>query len=125
VAWSDGGLDGTFSDPTALHPTYTHPIGSSGIQELRLTVTDALRLRVNSVPIVTLGDDTEASGRDVVIPDIIDVGDTDGWIASYVWDDGKAGGRFPPSPYVADPTYEVPEGDGCHAYSLDVRAGYR
>ena len=126
--WSDGAAGGTFSDASTLNPSYTPPDGSGGILELRLTVTDqqggassdALRLRVNSVPTVALGSDLTVSDGDTVAPEIVDVDDPDGWIVSYMWDDGGAGGRFLPSARVADATYKLPAGDGCSEYTIEL-----
>ena len=65
--WTDFGAGGAFSDNQSLHANYTPP-ALSGVIELGLTVTDvdggqssdSLRLRVNAVPSVDVGEDLTA-----------------------------------------------------------------
>ena len=118
-AWDDGGAGGSFDDPATLRPVYTPP-AISGLIELTLRVTDhdageaadSLRLRVNSVPTVDLGVDLTASEGDALALGAA-TGDADGWIVSYAWNDGGAGGTFSPSSGSSNPTYLVPNLAGC------------
>ncbi len=114
-SWSDNGGGGSFSDPTILHPTYTAPNVSSLIT-LTLTVTDnqggtksdSLHLRVDAFPTVDAGADREVDeGGSIELSDAT-ADDSDGWIVSYQWSDGGAGGSFSPSAQVRNPTYTAP-----------------
>ena len=125
-AWTDDGAGGVFDDPAILHPTYIPPEASC-VLELKLTVvdhdggeaSDSLRLQINAVPTVLVGADLVAEEGDV-LPLSARVNDQDGWIVSYAWNDGGAGGEFSPPAGVADPTYRVPHIAGCHDAEIEL-----
>ena len=119
-SWSDNGGGGSFSDPNILHPIYTAPNMSSLIT-LTLTVTDtqggvnsdSLHLRVDAFPTVDAGADKEVDeGGEIALNDA-SAADSDGWIVSYRWSDGGAGGSFSPSNQVKNPTYTAPLVSDC------------
>ena len=119
-SWSDNGGGGSFSDPNILHPIYTAPNKSSLIT-LTLTVTDtqggvnsdSLHLRVDAFPTVDAGADKEVDeGGEIALNDA-SAADSDGWIVSYRWSDGGAGGSFSPSNQVKNPTYTAPLVSDC------------
>jgi len=119
-SWSDNGGGGSFSDPNILHPIYTAPNMSSLIT-LTLTVTDtqggvnsdSLHLRVDAFPTVDAGADKEVDeGGEIALNDA-SAADSDGWIVSYRWSDGGAGGSFSPSSQVKNPTYTAPLVSDC------------
>ncbi len=119
-SWSDNGGGGSFSDPNILHPIYTAPNKSSLIT-LTLTVTDtqggvnsdSLHLRVDAFPTVDAGADKEVDeGGEIALNDA-SAADSDGWIVSYRWSDGGAGGSFSPSSQVKNPTYTAPLVSDC------------
>ena len=119
-AWSDGAAGGTFDDPSILNPTYTPP-PVSGLIDLTLTVTDAsggeasdsCRVCVDVPPSIELGGGmTVDEGESILLDDVV-VSDPDGWIVSYAWSDGGAGGEFLPTAAELHPTYTVPDLPGC------------
>ncbi|MCD6142289.1 hypothetical protein J7J55_06185, partial [Candidatus Bipolaricaulota bacterium] len=119
-SWSDNGGGGSFSDPNILHPIYTAPNKSSLIT-LTLTVTDtqggvnsdSLHLRVDAFPTVDAGADKEVDEGGEIALDDASAADSDGWIVSYRWSDGGAGGSFSPSNQVKNPTYTAPLVSDC------------
>lgn len=118
--WTDHGAGGHFDNAGTLHPTYTPP-ETSGVVELSLTATDkdggqsvdSLRLRVNAIPFVSLGEDLQVSEGASIAIQGVSATDADGWISTLVWNDGGAGGTFLPSTDVIDPIYVAPAIPGC------------
>ncbi len=126
-SWSDNGGGGSFSNPNSLHPTYTAPDTSSLIT-LTLTVTDtqggvssdSLHLRVDAFPTVDAGaDKTVDEGHSIALSDAT-ADDSDGWIVSYQWSDGGAGGKFSPSAQVRNPIYTAPLTDNCSGMDITL-----
>lgn len=122
-SWSDEALSGekgSFDDPNSLHPTYTAP-NSSSLITLTLTVTDnqggiksdSLHLRVDAFPTVDAGADKEVDEGGTIELSDASADDSDGWITSYQWSDGGAGGSFSPSAQVLNPTYTAPLVSDC------------
>ena len=118
-ATSGGSPVGSFVDPSVLHPTYTAPT-TSGPVLVTLTATDAddgqssdsFWLNVNSFPTADAGTDKSVDeGKSVTLSDAT-ANDTDGYISSYKWDDGGAGGSFD-NTSIPNPTYTAPMIDDC------------
>jgi len=98
MQWNDHGVGGHFSDPTALHPTYTVPMtGVCGGEDLTLTLTvtdnwgaqasDSLTVSVtndNISPVVNAGADQTAAVEATVTLDG-SANDPDGLISDYTW----------------------------------------
>jgi len=127
IEWSDGGAGGGFDDPSILHATYT-PAPASGLVELALRVVDhdggeaddSLRIRVNAPPTVDAGADRTAAEGDEIPLDDATASDADGWIVTYAWSDGGAGGTFSPSEGELHPAYVVPTLDGCGDAAIEL-----
>ncbi len=126
-SWTDNGGGGSFSNPNILHPTYTAP-NSSSLITLTLTATDnqggvssdSLHLRVDAFPTVDAGaDKTVDEGHSIALSDAT-ADDSDGWIVSYQWSDGGAGGSFSPSAQVRNPTYTAPLTDNCSGTDITL-----
>ncbi len=119
VEWTDHGVGGSFDDSHTLHATYLPP-AASGVFELTLTgedaeggvSSDALRVRVNAPPWITVGPSMTASEGETVALSQIEFGDPDGWIEEIRWDDDGAGGTFLDLG-SAVPIYVAPTIEGC------------
>ena len=123
--WDDGGAGGTFSDAALRNPVYTpaenltgadvvvtltvtgtctaDPAihGSSGVPVVVFTESHSITIHATAEPIVVaMGDPSQlrAEAKDALGP------------VSWQWMD-DVGGRFEPSPFVADPRY-WPSGPG-------------
>ena len=123
---SDGTPVGMFVDPSIIHPTYTAPT-LSGPVRVTLSATDAdggqssdsFWLSVNSFPTANAGVDKAVNEvQDVKRADATAT-DSDGYIASYEWNDGGAGGAFD-DPHKLHATYTAPNVDDCDGTDITL-----
>ncbi len=118
LSWSDGGVGGSFSDPTALKPTYTPPADFSGTIFLTLTadgngscapVSDDMELTVTAAPTADAGSDEEICESTAFDFNSSTVEPTASDYNTLSWDDGGIGGIFSDNTALK-PTYTPPAG---------------
>ena len=125
-ATAGGVAVGSFVDPSTIHPTYTAP-AVSGPVWVTLTVTDedsgvasdSFWLSVNSFPTVNAGADRSIDEKQDVRLDDASATDSDGYIVSYEWNDGGAGGTFD-DPQKLNATYTAPSIDDCDGMDITL-----
>jgi gliding motility-associated-like protein len=118
LLWDDGGAGGAFNNTGILQPTYTPPLGFSGVITLTLTVNgsgscvatnDAMTLTVYANPTIDAGSDEETC-QDLAIDLSTATVPANGTnFLSLSWDDGGAGGSFDDNTLL-QPTYTPPVG---------------
>ena len=118
LSWNDGGVGGSFDDPTALKPVYTPPAGFDGIITLTLTAsgngpcveaTDNMQLTVTAAPSTDAGSDEETCEGSPFDLGTSNVEPSAANYNSLSWDDGGAGGSFG-DPTALKPVYTPPAG---------------
>ncbi|MGB3346558.1 MAG: hypothetical protein WBA71_04810 [Candidatus Humimicrobiia bacterium] len=117
LLWSDGVVEGTFSNPTDADTTWTPPADFTGTATLTLTVTAGdceekictVEVTVYPKPICLIASvDPICAGESVQLYAAVN-GGTPGY--TYSWDDDTvAGGTFNPLNSVEDPTWTPPSG---------------
>ena len=128
-AWeaTAGGVTvGSFVDPSIIHPTYTAPTVSGPVR-VTLTVmdedsgvaSDSFWLSVNSFPTANAGADRSIDEKQDVRLDNASATDSDGYIVSYQWNDGGAGGSFD-DPQKLNATYTAPSIDDCDGMDITL-----